>query len=126
MLDKHDLNKNSFGGISEQDSEIQTYQILQKKMGLTEAKSAAIVELYSDLMQSLTIRKDSIDERLSVLLDHSFSSMDDGSSSFSSLLIRSETFLDKEIDLLLEFVNTLEYNLGIDEFYVPYIFRVLM
>ena len=126
MLDKHDLNKNSFGGISEQDSEIQTYQIFQKKMGLTEAKSAAIVELYSDLMQSLTIRKDSIDERLSVLLDHSFSSMDDGSSSFSSLLIRSETFLDKEIDLLLEFVNTLEYNLGIDEFYVPYIFRVLM
>ena len=126
MLDKHDLNKNSFGGISEQDSEIQTYQILQKKMGLTEAKSAAIVELYSDLKQSLTIRKDSIDERLSVLLDHSFSSMDDGSSSFSSLLIRSETFLDKEIDLLLEFVNTLEYNLGIDEFYVPYIFRVLM
>lgn len=126
MLDKHDLNKNSFGGISEQDSEIQTYQILQKKMGLTEAKSAAIVELYSDLMQSLTIRKDSIDERLSVLLDHSFSSMESGSSSFSSLLIRSETFLDKEIDLLLEFVNTLEYNLGIDEFYVPYIFRVLM
>lgn len=126
MLDKHDLNKNSFGGISEQDSEIQTYQIFQKKMGLTEAKSAAIVELYSDLKQSLTIRKDSIDERLSVLLDHSFSSMDDGSSSFSSLLIRSETFLDKEIDLLLEFVNTLEYNLGIDEFYVPYIFRVLM
>ena len=126
MLDKHDFNKNSIGDISEQDSESQTYKIFQMKMGLTEAKSAAIVELYSDLMQSLTIRKDSIDERLSVLLDHSFSSMDDGSSSFSSLLIRSETFLDKEIDLLLEFVNTLEYNLGIDEFYVPYIFRVLM
>lgn len=126
MLDKHDFNKNSIGDISEQDSESQTYKIFQMKMGLTEAKSAAIVELYSDLMQSLTIRKDSIDERLSVLLDHSFSSMDDGSSSFSSLLIRSETFLDKEIDLLLEFVNTLEYDLGIDEFYVPYIFRVLI
>ena len=126
MLDKHDFNKNSIGDISEQDSESHTYQIFQMKMGLTEAKSAAIVELYSDLKQALTIRKDSIDERLAVLLDHSFSSMDDGSSSFSSLLIRSETFLDKEIDLLLEFVNTLEYNLGIDEFYVPYIFRVLM
>ena len=126
MLDKHDFNKNSIGDISEQDSESQTYKIFQMKMGLTEAKSAAIVELYSDLMQSLTIRKDSIDERLSVLLDHSFSSRDDGSSSFSSLLIRSETFLDKEIDLLLEFVNTLEYDLGIDEFYVPYIFRVLI
>ena len=72
MLDKHDFNKNSIGDISEQDSESQTYKIFQMKMGLTEAKSAAIVELYSDLMQSLTIRKDSIDERLSVLLDHSF------------------------------------------------------
>ncbi len=126
MLDKHDLNKNSFGGISEQDSENQTYQIFQKKMGLTEAKSAAIVELYSDLKQSLTIRKDSIEERLSVLLDHSFSSMDDGSSSFSKVIIMSETFLDNEIDLLLEFVNTLVYDLGIDEFYVPYIFSVLI
>ena len=126
MLDKHDINKNSIGDISERDSESQTYQIFQMKMGLTEAKSAAIVELYSDLKQALTIRKDSLDEKLSVLLDDSFSSMDSGSSSFSSLLIRSETFLDKEIDLLLEFVNTLEYDLGIDEFYVPYIFSVLV
>lgn len=126
MLDKYDLNKNSFGEISEQDSETQTYQIFQKKMGLTEAKSAAIVELYSDLRQSLTIRKDSIEERLSVLLDHSFSSMDDESNSFSTVIIRSETFLDNEIDLLLEFVNTLEYDLGIDEFYIPYIFSVLI
>lgn len=126
MLDKHDLNKNSFGGISEQESENQTCKIFQMKIGLTEAKSATIVELYTDLKQSLTYCPDSIEQRLSVVLDQFFASMESGYSSFPTVIIRSETFLDKEVDLLLEFVNILEYDLGIDELHIPFIFSVLI
>lgn len=125
MLNKHDFSKNISNNITKQSLGFGKYPDIQNRFGLTGAKSAAIVVLYKEFGLNCDLNLSELKNRLEELLVHFNSITESTMSPFDIFLIRHEQQYENIIDPLLEFINTLECDLGMDAADIPIILSFL-
>jgi hypothetical protein len=117
MLLEYDFNDSSKSKPSNHFNGSKRLQSFRGEFDFTLAKSAMIIELYDEIQAKLLASKFHNDLNLSYLLSRYESNTELGG--FTSFLIRFEDIDESLVDSLLNFIDYMESELGINGQFIP-------